>query len=147
MTEKNVDNISKKTEQPKSGPFLAKVVNHLDPAYMGTLEVEILRTVGNDEKSDGQLHQVRMMSPFWGQTSVDHDADRDASVHRAGDGIRHEFRSQHFRHGRECLSSHLGWRLCAIGLRRVLASRYQSRGAAVDFLRHPCLASGGMAWP
>lgn len=72
MTEKNVDNISKKTEQPKSGPFLAKVVNHLDPAYMGTLEVEILRTVGNDEKSDGQLHQVRMMSPFWGQTSVDH---------------------------------------------------------------------------
>lgn len=72
MTTDHVDNISKKTEAPKGGPFLAKVVNHLDPAYMGTLEVEILRPVGNDEKSDGQLHQVRMMSPFWGQTSVDH---------------------------------------------------------------------------
>lgn len=72
MTEKNVDNISKKTEQPKSGPFLAKVVNHLDPSYMGMLEVEVLRPVGNDDKSDGQLHQVKMMSPFWGQTSVDY---------------------------------------------------------------------------
>lgn len=77
MSEKNVDNISKKSEDPKGGPFLAKVVNHLDPSYMGTLEVEILRPVGNDSdkdnrSADGQLHQVKMMSPFWGQTGIDH---------------------------------------------------------------------------
>lgn len=72
MSDNNVDNIAKKAEAPKGGPFLAKVVNHLDPAYMGTLEVEVLRAVGNDDKADGQLHQVRMMSPFWGQTSVDY---------------------------------------------------------------------------
>ena len=71
MTE-HVDNISTKIAQPRPGPFLAKVVNHLDPTYMGTLEVEILRPVGNDDKADGQLHQVKMMSPFWGQTSIEY---------------------------------------------------------------------------
>ena len=57
---------------PKPGPFLAKVISHLDPNYMGGLEVEILRAVGNDEAADGQLHQVKYMSPFAGQTSVDY---------------------------------------------------------------------------
>lgn len=72
MIENNVDKIPKKSSDLSSGPFLAKVVNHLDPTYMGTLEVEILRPVGNDEKEDGQLHQVKMMSPFWGQTGAEY---------------------------------------------------------------------------
>jgi hypothetical protein len=38
---------------------------------MGILEVEILRPVGNDN-SEGQLHQVKMMTPFYGVTSVDY---------------------------------------------------------------------------
>lgn len=54
----------------QSGPFLAKVVSHLDSSYMGGLEVEILRNVGNDSSS-GQTHQVKYMSPFYGVTSVD----------------------------------------------------------------------------
>ena len=54
-----------------TGPFLATVVSHLDPTYMGILEVELLRDVGNTN-SEGELHQVKMMSPFWGQTSVTH---------------------------------------------------------------------------
>lgn len=62
---------------PKPGPFLARVVSHLDPTYMGVLEVEILRPTGNSS-SEGQLHQVKYMTPFWGQTSVDHvGADPD----------------------------------------------------------------------
>lgn len=62
---------------PKPGPFLARVVSHLDPTYMGVLEVEILRPTGNSS-SEGQLHQVKYMTPFWGQTSVDHvSADPD----------------------------------------------------------------------
>jgi hypothetical protein len=36
---------------------------------MGVLEVEILHPVGGST-SEGQLHQVKYMSPFWGQTSV-----------------------------------------------------------------------------
>ena len=54
-----------------TGPFLARVVSHLDPTYMGILEVELLRDVGNTN-SEGELHQVKMMTPFWGQTDVSH---------------------------------------------------------------------------
>jgi hypothetical protein len=57
--------------ESKSGPFLAKVVSHLDPSYMGTLEVTILRPVGNTA-SEGQLHHVSYMSPFYGVTGIDH---------------------------------------------------------------------------
>jgi hypothetical protein len=55
---------------PQPGPFLATVVSHLDPNYMGALEVEILAPVGSDG-SEGTLHQVKYMSPFAGQTNVD----------------------------------------------------------------------------
>jgi len=54
---------------PEPGPFLAKVVSHLDATYMGLLEVQILRDVGNSD-SEGQLHQVKYMSPFFGKTDV-----------------------------------------------------------------------------
>lgn len=54
---------------PKPGPFLAKVISHLDSSYMGGLEVEILRPAGNDGSS-GQTHQVKYMSPFYGVTDV-----------------------------------------------------------------------------
>lgn len=68
---KDVSRVSEPTPTP--GPFLAKVVSHLDPTYMGGLEVEILRSVGNDH-SEGQLHQVKYMSPFYGVTGVDYIA-------------------------------------------------------------------------
>ncbi len=71
MLDSNVDLISSSGPTPRPGPFLATVVGHLDPSYMGTLEVELLRPVGNTS-SEGQLHQVKMMSPFWGSTSVDY---------------------------------------------------------------------------
>jgi len=56
---------------PQPGPFLAKVISHLDPNYMGGLQVEILRPVGNEGGAEGNLVQVKYMSPFAGQTSVD----------------------------------------------------------------------------
>jgi len=59
------------TSQPNGGPFLAKVISHLDPTYMGTLEVQILRPVGNSD-SQGQVVQVKYMSPFYGVTGADH---------------------------------------------------------------------------
>jgi hypothetical protein len=58
------------SEKSSPGPFLAKIVSHLDPTYMGTLEVQLLHEVGNDD-DEGQLHQVKYLSPFAGQTSVD----------------------------------------------------------------------------
>jgi uncharacterized protein (DUF2345 family) len=52
------------------GPYEAIVVNHLDPAYMGTLEVELLKNTGsgNNPERTGQLHTVRYLSPFYGVT-------------------------------------------------------------------------------
>ena len=51
------------------GPFLAKVISNMDPTYMGTLEVEILRPSGSDG-TQSVYHQVKYMSPFYGVTSV-----------------------------------------------------------------------------
>lgn len=56
---------------PDAGPYLAKIVSHLDPTYMGILEVQLLRDVGNDDSREGQLHQVKYLSPFYGVTNVD----------------------------------------------------------------------------
>jgi hypothetical protein len=55
-------------------PCLAKVISHLDTTYMGGLEVQLLRPVGNSDSS-AEVQQVRMMAPFWGSTSVDFTGD------------------------------------------------------------------------
>jgi len=69
MSEYDSDQSSVNQPDPKPGPFLANVVSNIDPTYMGVLEVEILHPVGGTT-SQGQLHQVKYMSPFFGQTSV-----------------------------------------------------------------------------
>lgn len=52
------------------GPFLAKVVNNVDPMRQGSLEVEILRSVGGQEREDQQTFTVRYLSPFYGVTDI-----------------------------------------------------------------------------
>jgi hypothetical protein len=59
------------------GPFLAKVISHLDPNYNGALEVQLFHEVGNDPAKEGQLHIVRYMSPFAGATSIDYVAEEE----------------------------------------------------------------------
>ena len=59
------------------GPFLAKVVSHLDPTFMGCLEVQIKREVGGDVNSDGQLTTVKYLNPFYGATGAEHVTDTD----------------------------------------------------------------------
>jgi len=72
--QRNVDHIPATAAGPgRPGPYLAKIISHIDPSYMGMLEVEILRPVGNSgDGAEGQLHQVKMISPFYGVTGVDH---------------------------------------------------------------------------
>ena len=62
--------ISAQGSEPRPGPFLARVISHMDSTYMGMLQVELLRPTGNTGDS-GQLHQVKYMSPFYGVTSAD----------------------------------------------------------------------------
>jgi hypothetical protein len=66
---------------PSPGPFLAKIISHLDPTYMGMLEVQLLHAIGNDPGREGQLHQVKYMSPFYGVTSVDYTAKDPDNYH------------------------------------------------------------------
>jgi len=64
-----------KRSQPSSqstnpGPYLAKIVNHLDSKFMGNLEVELLKvsSSGNTTTGTGEIVQVKYMSPFYGVT-------------------------------------------------------------------------------
>jgi hypothetical protein len=76
MSNKNLSNTISDHGGPSGGsggpgPFLAKVVSNLDPTYMGVLEVELLKPVGNSS-SKGETHRVKYMSPFYGVTNVEH---------------------------------------------------------------------------
>ena len=52
--------------------YEAIIVNHLDPKYMGGLQVELLKatTAGNLPERTGQILEVRYLSPFYGVTPV-----------------------------------------------------------------------------
>ncbi len=71
MSDNTTDYISSETPKFNPGPYLATVISHLDPSFMGELEVKLQRPVGNNEDA-GQLFSVSYMSPFWGQTSIDY---------------------------------------------------------------------------
>jgi hypothetical protein len=62
------------TDEPvrDSGPYEALVVNNIDPAGMGTLEVEILRYrgSGSNPEREGQLITARYLSPFFVSTAA-----------------------------------------------------------------------------
>lgn len=69
MTISDSNYISSGSPLPTPGPYLARVISHQDPTYMGILEVELLRPSGNTG-SEGQLHSVKYMSPFYGVTGA-----------------------------------------------------------------------------
>jgi len=75
-SENNFNYASTGSPDSRPGPFLATVIGHQDPTYMGTIEVELLRPTGNtsDETS---IHQVKYMSPFYGVTSASHLGEND----------------------------------------------------------------------
>jgi hypothetical protein len=54
-----------------AGPYEARITSHLDSKYMGTLEVELLRSVdpGMDSLEANQRVQVEYLNPFYGVTN------------------------------------------------------------------------------
>ncbi len=52
------------------GPYIAEVVNNLDPSYMGGLEVILLKGVIGDVEQQSQTFHVKYLNPFYGVTSV-----------------------------------------------------------------------------
>jgi len=61
---------SKGTMDP--GPHLARVVRSEDNKYMGSLQVQLLRDVGNIPNSEASTYPVKYLSPFYGTTNIDH---------------------------------------------------------------------------
>ena len=70
-SENNFNQASSGSNDARPGPFLATVIGHQDPTFMGTIEVELLRPTGNNS-DETALHQVKYMSPFYGVTSASH---------------------------------------------------------------------------
>lgn len=61
-----------KTRDIGTGPYLALVVSHLDPTFMGALEVTLLREQGNILGDETQTYVVRCASPFFGSTPFEY---------------------------------------------------------------------------
>lgn len=53
------------------GPHLAKIVSYVDPDYMGRLQVQIMREVGNNPASSTELRYAYYSSPYFGYTNID----------------------------------------------------------------------------
>lgn len=53
-----------------NGPYLAVVSNHLDPTYMGSLEVTVLKPIPGKKETQASNVIVRYCSPFFGNTSA-----------------------------------------------------------------------------
>jgi len=52
-----------------SGPYIGRVLGHLDPNYMGSLEVELLKVNSSSgDQFEGQTFKVKYGGPFMGQT-------------------------------------------------------------------------------
>ena len=62
-----------------SGPYLARIVSHLDPAFMGSLEVTLLREQGNVIGDNSQTYVVKCAMPFFGYTSYEFMGQNTAS--------------------------------------------------------------------
>lgn len=61
-----------------SGPFLARVVNHLDSTFMGGLEVLLYEGGTADSNLQASAIPVYYMSPFWGTTSSAFEGNNSA---------------------------------------------------------------------
>ena len=63
---------------PSAGPWLGIVTNHLDPTYMGALEVSIIDATQSTVDLQNQTYVVQYCSPFMGATSVSFEGNNSA---------------------------------------------------------------------
>lgn len=62
-----------------NGPYLARVVGHLDPTFSGGLQVTLLRSEGNKLGDDNHVYSVKFASPFFGSTAFEFMGKNTAS--------------------------------------------------------------------
>jgi len=75
----NADKIVRELISSRPGPFEAIVVSHMDPKYMGSLKVDLLRknSANSQPERVGTTIDVRYLSPFYGVTNYDHATPND----------------------------------------------------------------------
>jgi len=64
---------------PSAGPFLAEITNNLDPTYMGSLEVSLIKTLQNSIDYQTDTYIVRYLSPFYGVTSIRYEGNNSSN--------------------------------------------------------------------
>lgn len=70
-----------------NGPYLARVVGHLDPTLMGGLEVTLLREQGNILAAGQQTFIVRCATPFFGYTNFEFQGNSKSQESNGLDGF------------------------------------------------------------
>ena len=69
----------KRSGLPSPGPFLAEITNHLDPTYMGSLEVSLIKTLQGSIDNQNDTYIVRYLNPFYGVTSLRYEGNNSSS--------------------------------------------------------------------
>ena len=69
---------SSQKQKVSPGPFLAKVVNHLDPTYMGSLEVAVIKGTPGQPTTESSNVIVKYCSPFFGSTSASFEGNNSS---------------------------------------------------------------------
>ena len=60
---------------PSPGPFLAEITNHLDPTYMGGVEVVLKKGLTGSITQQSNTYIAKYMSPFYGATSIRYEGN------------------------------------------------------------------------
>ena len=68
-----------KTGGLTTGTYIARVISHIDPSFMGSLEVSLLKDDNNDAGDDSQLFIVRYAPPFFGYTGFEYMGKNDGT--------------------------------------------------------------------
>lgn len=78
--------MAENTRQPENqsskldkGVYMARIVGHMDPSFMGGLEVTLLRTTGNAINDNTQTYVVKYATPFYGVTSYDNQGQNTSA--------------------------------------------------------------------
>ena len=62
-----------------TGIYVAKVISHLDPSFMGSIEVSLLKDQANTAGDDSQTFIVKYASPFFGYTPFEFMSKNDGT--------------------------------------------------------------------
>jgi len=74
----------KRSKLPSSGPFMAEITSHLDPAFMGRLEVALVKGIPNSATiNQADTYIVNYLSPFYGVMSVRFEGNDETNFQHA----------------------------------------------------------------